>query len=135
MAKATTLDAESELKVFRAGDPIHVRAQQVWIILIHRAAVRGVITYGELAELMGYGRQAAQATIKPIAIVAFFCKEHHLPQLNTLVVNTEKGEPGRSVVDGGDSIGVAHQRVFAFDWFGIRVPTPGTFRKVWEDFS
>ncbi len=125
----------SELKTFKAGDPVHVRAQQAWVILAHCAKNQRTITYGELAELMGYDRQAARATIKPLAAVAYFCTKADVPQLNTIVVNADSGEPGESVVLGADSAGTAQRKVYQFNWFSVRVPSPGAFRTVWEEFS
>ena len=124
-----------DLRVLKVGDPVHVRAQQAWLILVHCAKNQRTITYGELAELMGYDRQAARATIKPLAAVAYFCQKADLPQLNAIVVNADSGEPGESVVLGSDSAGTAQRKVHQFDWFSVRVPSPGAFRAVWEEFS
>ena len=39
------------------GTPPYARSLQVWQLLIGAAANRQTVTYGKLAELMGYGYQ------------------------------------------------------------------------------
>lgn len=121
---------------FQVGDRIHLRAQQVWVILVACTMMHRTLTYGELARLMGYDTTAARTTIKPLAIIAKFCLDHGLPQLNALVVNAETGEPGHHVIlKAGETSQQARQMVFDFDWFSLRVPSPGHFRAIWENWS
>ena len=126
---------ETEMRTFDPGDPIHVRAQQVWMILVHHALLKQKVTYQTLAVMMGFGPDAARVTIKPVAIVAFFCEAHGLPQLNAIVVRKDSGEPGCHVILGPDGTSDAQEKVFAFDWLHVRVPTPGTFRTLWAEFG
>ena len=123
-------------KSYKVGDRVHIRAQQVWLILVHCARLKRTITYGEVATLMGFDSTAARTSITPVAIVAIWCKNHGLPLLNTLVVTKDTGEPGHQVIlKDGETAAQGQQRVFGFDWFSVRVPTPGQFRTAWEGFE
>ena len=58
-------DVAPPLRYFKTGDSVHVRAQQVWLILVSTvmSSARNprrptVITYGDLAEAMGMDRRA-----------------------------------------------------------------------------
>ena len=123
-------------KAFQLGDRIHVRAQQVWVVLVATAMSHQTVTYGELAKLMGYDTTAARTTIKPLAILAKFCLNHDLPQLNALVVAADTGEPGGQIIlKDGETSQQAQQQVFGFDWYSLRVPSPGIFRSIWDNWS
>ena len=93
------------------------------------------ITYGELAAKMGYEDSRAGYTLsRQLGIVGTYCKLNDLPPLNTIVVNQETGVPGEGVVHrDGYTVSREQAAVLGEDWFRIRVPTPGTFRKVWEN--
>ncbi len=122
-------------KLFKRGDSIHIRAHQVWLILVAYAMFGKTLTYGELATKMGYDTGAARTTIKPLAIIAKYCLDNDIPQLNAIVVTQATGLPGDEVIlKGNETSSVAQQRVFRHDWFSLRVPSPGTFRKVWEEW-
>lgn len=121
---------------FQVRDRIHLRSQQVWVILVVYAMTRRTLTYGELAQLMGYDTGAARTTIKPLAIIAKFCLDRGLPQINALVVNATTGEPGHQVIlKSGETSQQAQQHVFDFNWFSLRVPTPSLFRTIWQNWS
>ena len=121
---------------YEVGDRIHVRAQQIWLILVHCALGKRTITYGDLAVMMGYSKKSARITIKPVAIVAMFCKTYGLPLLNTLVISASLGEPGsQAFLTEGESVAQSQQKVFNFDWVSIRIPTPGALRTLWETWE
>ena len=61
------------------------RARQIWCILIGHAHRRQTITYGELADLLGY--RGAGTTGGMLGCIAFWCQQHDLPALYTIVVN------------------------------------------------
>ena len=118
-----------------------MQAQQIWIILISYVMnsnkdPRNPVTlpYGELAELMGFpDRRAGHTLGRQLGIVGEYCKLNDLPALNAIVINSLTGQPGDHVVlTKGRSPRQEQAAVMSEDWFAIRVPTTGTFRKIWD---
>lgn len=127
-------------KQFSKGDRVYVQAQQVWLILAahvmqapRRVARPPLITYGEVAERMGMDRRAGHTLGRQLGIVANFCISNNLPPLNVIVVNQTSHMPGDDVIyRKSRKIPDEQRAVYDFDWFSVRIPTTGTFRKVWE---
>lgn len=130
-------------KHFERGDRVYVQAQQVWLILVAFVMDRHeqrnprkpkTITYGDLARLMGYpDRRAGHVLARQLGIVGHFCRMNDLPALNAIVVTHETKIPGAEVlVREGRNYRQEQADVMRTNWFGIRVPTTGTFRKIWE---
>jgi hypothetical protein len=126
---------------YEVGDRLYVQAQRIWLILVafaesplRKTSDPKTITYGELAELMGYpDRRAGHMLGRQLGIVGYYCKINDLPALNSIVVNQTTGEPGDEVVlRRGRTVDDEQRAVMAQDWFAIRIPTTGTLRKVWE---
>lgn len=125
------------VKKFYRGDRIFVQAQQVWLVLAAHVQMReGTLTYGDLAELMGYDRRAGRTLARALGIVGSLCKHSDLPTLNSIVVNQETGVPGDHVVtrDGRD-YRQEQKEVFRENWFMMRVPTTGAFRRIWDSIK
>ena len=136
MDKTAETNLSYPAKFFQRGDPIHLRAQQAWVILAGLANNNQTVTYGDLSRMMGYGGRSARATIKPVALIAKFCLDNGLPQLNALVVNAATGVPGDEVIlKEGDTSPSAQQRAFNYAWYEVRVPSPGSFRRVWAEWE
>ncbi|MEQ1936332.1 MAG: hypothetical protein ABL962_20950 [Fimbriimonadaceae bacterium] len=129
------------IKKYCLGDRIHIQAQQVWIVLVSwtfaaRKLKKKTLTYGDLAELMGYSRRAGITLGRALGIVGTHCKNNNLPTLNSIVVNEVTGKPGdHVVVRKGYTPEREQAEVIKEAWFLIRVPTTGTFRKVWEEMG
>jgi hypothetical protein len=132
-----------QIKRFRRGDRLHVQAQHIWLILVafvmswqRTRKGRSTMTYGELAQAMGYpDRQAGITLARQLGLVGEYCKMNDIPPLNVIVVNQGTGEPGAGVVlRDGRSVRQEQSAVLKEDWFRFRVPTTGTFRKVLESF-
>lgn len=128
------------IKKFGAGDRVYVQAQQVWLVLTayvmssdRKPTLPTRITYGDLARAMGRDPRAGRNLRHALGIVGFFCKANDLPTLNSIVVNEKTGAPGDHVVlRDGHSPKQEQADVMRQDWFRFRVPTTGTFRRVWE---
>lgn len=122
--------------------PVYIQAQQAWLILVAHVMAGPkrpkTITYGELAEKMGYeSRRAAISLGRPLGVIGEYCRLNDLPTLNSIVVNDWTGDPGTGVLvrDGYEGKIPKEQRdVYKVNWFNFRVPTTGTLRKVWETF-
>jgi hypothetical protein len=50
---------------------------------------RKTITYGELAELMGYGKQAGRTLAGALGLVSIYCLYNGLPPLSVIVVRKD----------------------------------------------
>lgn len=132
------------VKRFQPGDRLHVQAQQIWLILVafvccvdNKSRRNKTISYGELAIAMG--RESVQAGHflgRQLGIIGHYCVENELPPLNVIVINQETGTPGNGVVlRPGRSVRDEQKEVFKENWFSIRVPTTGMFRKIWDDIG
>ena len=132
------------IRRYGEGDRIYVQAQRIWLILV--AFVSGptrrrnddkTITYGELAELMGYAdRRAGHMLGRQLGIIGEFCRLNDLPALNSIVINRSTGVPGEEVLlRDGRSVKQEQNAVMRQDWFQVGVPTTGTLRKVWESLA
>jgi hypothetical protein len=130
------------LRYFKKGDRIYVRASQIWLILV--AQVMGskshnqqaTITYGDLAVLMGYNRNFSLALGKYLYLVGAMCEENGIPCLNYVVVNKD-GHPGIGVHLGKTPKDHENEvkKIYDFDWFGLKIPSPGSFRKIYENIT
>jgi hypothetical protein len=128
------------IRRFGASERVHVRAQQIWLILVawvmeHRTQRDQAepITYGELAEKMGLDRRAGRTLARPLGLIGELCVANGLAALNAIVVNDQTGQPGHGVVVTADRTARQEQmEVFRFNWYSARVPTSNMFRAVWE---
>lgn len=135
------------IRRYGAGDPIHVTAQRVWLILVTLAQVprlpdlplsgrRSVptITYGQLASAIGRSYLAGRTFTRELLIVGEYCLQNNLPCLNALVV-TRFGECGEGVVTtNGRDPKIERKEIARQDWFEVGIPTTGTLRKVYADW-
>lgn len=124
-------------KKFKRGDRLYVQAQQIWLILVSKVMMqKSLITYGELAEYMGYSdRRAGHTLCRQLGIIAKYCILNKLPTLNTIVVINYTDMPGELVIVRPNyTVKQEQSAVFKENWFNVRVPTTGTFRKVWEQY-
>jgi len=96
------------------------RASQIWQIVVHKAAVRETVTYGEVADLMGIG--SARGLGAFLDYIKRYCSANRLPPLHVLVVSKATGAPGKGlrVVD----FEAERDRVFDFNWFAVVPPRP-----------
>jgi hypothetical protein len=96
------------------------RALQIYQILIGTAANRQIITYGMLAEILGY--EGAGVFAGTLDHIARWCTQRGLPSLTVLVVNQETGVPGEGIPVYSD-IHAEREKVFRFKWYRILPPT------------
>ncbi len=103
------------------------RASQVWSLLICAARERKSYTYGEIANILGFGGAGVMAHI--LGCIMWFCKENCLPPLTVLVVNQETGLPGEGLTTL-EEVNSDREAVFKFNWFGIEPPQNTDFESV-----
>lgn len=133
------------IKRYGSNERLYVTAQQIWVILVSvvmgaprsKSAGLPTITYGNLALKMGYSDRRVGFTLgRQLGIIGYYCKMNDIPTLNSIVINQDSKLPGDHVVlSDGNSIYDEQVAVMNEDWFGIRVPSTGTFRKVWESMK
>ena len=100
------------------------RAVQIWQILVSKATNRQTMTYGMLAEILGFrGAGTIGQFLDPVMI---YCRQNGLPPLTVVVVNQDSGLPGAGLP--GTDLHVDRERTFNYDWFGLVPPTPEEFR-------
>jgi hypothetical protein len=136
-----TMNSQPKLRTYKRGDRVYVQAQQIWVILVafimhsRRNPRRpDTMTYGEVAEKMGYPDPRAGHTLaRQLGIIANYCIANGLPALNAIVVGQRSGVPGDEVLlRPRRTVAQEQAAVMQEDWFRIRVPTTGTLRQVWE---
>lgn len=121
------------------GSRVWDQAEQVWRILTAVAMMAGrtgkrTITYGELAEFMGYDSRAGHTLGRPLGLVGQMCLSSRLPPLNVLVVTQHGQQPGDEVLlRPGSTVAADQEAVLAEDWFGWRAPVAGSFRRLLEE--
>lgn len=95
---------------------------------------RGIITYGELADKMGYTPNTGVTLNVCLGVVARFCKANDLPYINAMVVNAETGEPGDEVIwDHNLSIRTERKKIRKFKWQTYEPPLVEEFLPFMED--
>ncbi len=119
------------------------QAHFVWSALaawvVHRN--RELVTYGQLAELLGYSPQAGRTLAEPLGLVSLYCLYNDLPPLSCIVVGAESNKPGwEEMIPNNSTLKREQKRVWRTDWHLYRTPTPGTFRRVkdelkWSDYG
>lgn len=108
------------------------RALQAWIILVGVATRRQLITYGGLAELMGYPKGKGAGVLAPIlAHIWYYCEEYELPTLTILVVNKGTGRPGEGL-SGIEDHDAERERVMNYAWYRLVPPTVEEMSRIFK---
>jgi alkylated DNA nucleotide flippase Atl1 len=113
------------------GERAALRALQIWQILISRASSSSMITYGELAEILGYGGAGVFAGI--LGHILHYCQQNELPPLTSIVVNQETGLPGEGFGMRPGRIPPRHMEVFNYNWFGLVPPTMDELKEAFAE--
>ena len=136
------------LRRYEMGDRLYVQAQQIWLILSAHAVLRGeerlnglpkgLLSYSDLAELMGRGRTGRRFLGRQLGIVGHYCLSRNLPPLNVIVITEKEEQPGLRVVWApGSSVKRDQRRVLKYPWFELRPPTIKALKDVYygDDFD
>lgn len=117
------------LKRFDENPTEEMRAVQIWQILVSYATTRRTLTYGILAELMGFAGAGVFARL--LGHIMYYCREHKgLPPLTVLVVNQETGLPGEGLTEA--KLNADRERVFKYPWFNVVPPTAEELHAAFE---
>jgi hypothetical protein len=112
--------SDRNFKKFSESSTRPRRALQIWLILMSKAHNRQTLTYGMLADMMGF--QGAGTLAPILGYVMCYCQQQNLPPLTVLVVNQSTGLPGAGLE--GDHLHEAREEVFRYNWFDLEPPTP-----------
>ena len=70
-----------------------------------------------------YQKKAAGVLDKILGHVAYYCIEHGLPPLTSIVVGKGRGTPGQDIPLDIAALDGARERVYAYDWYDEYPPT------------
>ena len=110
---------------YRSTEPICIRAQQVWLILVGvvmcRTGSTVTITYRDLSDKIGFAQ--ANRLSRELGLIRDYCLVNKLPPLNSIVVNSRTGEPGSGVKTSPESTAKQDQvKVMRVNWYAYHVP-------------
>jgi len=116
------------VKKFSDNSTWPMRALQMWLILIAAADNEQILTYGLLAQKLGY--QSGIILTQMLKHIMYFCRQNGLPPLTILVVNQDTGLPGDGLVEADFNAG--RELVFNLDWFSIVPPSPEELAEAYQ---
>lgn len=97
------------------------RALQLYQILIGLAHNRQTMTYGQLADLVGF--KGAGVFAAKLGHIMYWCVQENLPPLTVLIVNQDTGLPGDGLTSA-DDLHRQREEVFGTLWYRIVPPSP-----------
>jgi hypothetical protein len=115
------IEGEDSMKRFNPTATEPVRAVQAWQILVGAAMNRQTLTYKGLAKLM-FQREAAGVLAGILGHIAFYCIDHNLPPLTSVVVKLDQGTPGVRIPIDRAELDAEREKVYAMDWNDICPP-------------
>lgn len=92
------------------------RAMQVWQILISSANNRQTLTYGQVADYLGFDGAGVLAQI--LGCIMRYWESKSLPPLTCLVVNQTTGLPGAGLTTVAD-LPKDRETVYNHKWFAM----------------
>ena len=106
------------------------RAPQCWQILVSNAWNHSIITYQELADIMGIHRRPLNLIL---GYIMNYCVHNQLPPLTSIVVNQDTGVPGEGfTAEEAAKVPSQHIKVFRYNWFDLVPPTIEDFQQAHE---
>lgn len=100
------------------------RAQQFWSVLVFAAREQKVISYSTLAQITGFFDRPASV----LRCIDCYCMQHHLPPLNSLVIDDITGQPGDECSGPLRDLSTHQLRVFVHDWLSSPAPSEEDFQ-------
>jgi len=100
------------------------RSSQIWSLLICAANERKSYTYGDVADILGFGGAGTMAQF--LGPIMWLCEDNEWPPLTVLVVNQDTGLPGEGL-STLEEVNEDREAVFSFDWFSLEPPQTTDF--------
>lgn len=70
-----------------------------------------------------FQKQASGVLDKTLGHIAFYCDDHGLPPLTSIVVGKKRGTPGHDIPLEPEKYDQAREEVYDYDWYDIYPPT------------
>lgn len=115
------------LRRFSENSRNPLRAVQIWQILVSKAHNRQTMTYGDVADLIGYGGASPIGGI--LGYIMVYCDKNDLPPLTVLVVKNDTGLPSYGLSTSADYHS-DREKVFNYNWYDIIPPSEEEFEEV-----
>ena len=94
------------------------RALQIWTVLIGKAYNRQILTYGELAEIIGFRGAGVLGTY--LDFIMRYCDNKKYPPLTCIVVNKKEGKPGEGLITiDRENFALKREEVFNYKWYQL----------------
>ncbi|WP_432737403.1 hypothetical protein [Maridesulfovibrio sp. FT414] len=109
------------------------RAVQIWQILVGCAHNQQLITYGQIAKILGYNGAGTMNEL--IGRIMYYCQDNKLPPLSILAINIKDGTPGEGFeLDTNifETLDEARMKVFHTKWYKIIPPSAEEFEDIWK---
>jgi hypothetical protein len=100
------------------------RAQQFWTLLVFAAREQKLISYSMLSQMTGFYERSGPV----LHYIYSYCKQHHLPPLNAIVIDEITGQPGDECPGVLHDLAANQARVFLHDWLSTPAPSDEMFR-------
>jgi hypothetical protein len=101
------------------------RAQQFWSVLAFAAGQQKVVSCSTLSQATEFSEMADRV----LRHIYCFCKQHHLPPLDVIVIDPATGRPGDECLRDVRDLSAQQSRVFLYDWLNYPVPTDEMFKE------
>lgn len=102
------------------------RSSQIWSLLICAARERKSYTYGDIADILGFGGAGTMSQF--LGPIMWLCDDNNWPPLTVLIVAQDSGLPNDGLVTL-EEVNKDREQVFKFDWFEIEPPQIVDFEK------
>ena len=106
---------------------VEQQAQQFWSILVFAAREQKVVSYSMLSHITGCPEPAPV-----LYCIHCYCRQHQLPPLNIIVVDSTTGRPGDEIPRDLRDLSAQQSRVFVHDWLQHLAPSADVFTEVIE---
>ena len=117
-----SLAEKPTVKHFNPSTTHSARAVQTWQILVGKAMNRQTVTYEGLSEII-FRKKAAGVLSRILGLIAFYCKDHGIPPLTSIVVGVRRGTPGAKIPLALEDVDGERELVFVFDWYDVYPPS------------
>lgn len=116
------------IRKFDKNTKLEYRALQIYQILVGAAHNRQILTYGHIADLIGY--KGSGTLDRQLGHIMYFCMENNLPPLTIIVVNLTEGKPGGGLILDGDESEL-REKVYKYNWYNLIPPTTDELAIAW----
>ena len=104
---------------------VEQRAQQFWSVLVFAAREQKLVSHSMLSQMTGLFETPESV----LYLIYCYCKQHHLPQLNTIVIDPATGRPGDESPGDLRNLSAQQSRVFLYDWLNHPAPSDEMFKE------